>query len=43
MGPIKIKNVNMLLFAALLPGAELWYDCFVCAYDLERTDGRHWQ
>lgn len=35
--------IFLLCFAALLPGAELWYDCFLCADDLERTDGCHWQ
>lgn len=34
---------DCVLFAALLPGAELWNDSFLSLDDLEGSDGCHWQ
>lgn len=35
--------VSVLLYSAVVPSPQLWYDCLVGAYDLERTYGGHRQ
>lgn len=45
-GPIQTKSCvvdDSVLLAALLPGAELRNDSFLCPDDLEGSDGCHWQ